>query len=104
MRLCQVKIKAALVTLILRKGSATAETPLARTRKLGRKRTRILSDSKSAEGKKHKIEKKSIQKLKCIKEVNAARSHEGRATTFFVFKRCIGCPKRNTCYLDLQRE
>lgn len=58
MKLCQVKIKAVLVTLILREGSATAETPLAQTRKVGRKRTRILAGSKSAERKKHKIEKK----------------------------------------------
>lgn len=56
MKLCQVKIKAALVALILRKGSAAAET---QSRKVGRKRTRTLPDSESAEGKKHKIEKKN---------------------------------------------
>lgn len=59
-----------------------------------------LADRESAEGKKHQIgKKKSIKQLKCLKEMNAARSHEGRATTFLFFKSCMWCPKRTLAIL-----
>lgn len=45
MWLCQVKIKAALVTLILRKGSATAETPLGTNQKGGKREDQHLAES-----------------------------------------------------------
>lgn len=68
--LCQVKIKAALVTLTLCKGSATAETPLSTNQKGGKKEDQHSGRiGEPAEGKKHQNPKR----MKKITEMGKKR-------------------------------